>query len=167
MSGARPDTWMPFYWGDYLRDTMHLRTEGHGAYMLLIGHYWHNGRPLPDDDDYLRAVTKLDPKAWGKLKPTLAAFFDVGDGVWRHKRVDDELETAQAKLDAKSKAGKKGAERRWQINGRGNGKRIAEPMAERDVRQWQTDAPSPSPNTPSQEIEVGKGRTEQRQGGSA
>ena len=46
--------WMPFYIGDYLRDTMHLSTLEHGAYLLLICHYWEHGG--------LPATQRLAPK---------------------------------------------------------------------------------------------------------
>lgn len=69
MKSARPDTWMPIYWGDYLKDTMHLRAEGHGAYLLLMAAYWINGEPLPDEDEHLMAVARLDPNRWRRLKP--------------------------------------------------------------------------------------------------
>lgn len=101
-------TWMPFYFGDYLKDTMHLRTEGHGAYLLLIAHYWTHGKPLPDNDERLSAIVRLDRKDWKRLRPTLAEFFRIGNGVWRHKRIDAELDKA-AKISQKRKeAGKIG-----------------------------------------------------------
>ena len=118
---SRIDSWMPIYWGDYLRDTMHLQPEGHGAYLLLMAAYWTSGEALLDDDESLRAITGLDLSAWGHLKPTLKRFFIAKDGVWRHKRIDEEIKRAKhltkvrrasGKLGGKSKA--KGLAKRWQ-----------------------------------------------------
>jgi uncharacterized protein YdaU (DUF1376 family) len=106
---TQPNTWMPFYVGDYLRDTARLSTEAHGAYLLLIFEYWTSGRPLPDDDRQLAAIAKLSKFRWQKLKILLATFFSVADGVWRHKRIDVELENAKAR----AAAGRIGAEARW------------------------------------------------------
>jgi len=115
MAGSRPDTWMPMYWGDYLKDTGHLSTMEHGAYLLLIGHYWSSGAPLPDDDAKLRRIAKIESAAkWKKLRPVIETFFRVGAGVWRHGRVDKELDAASKRSsDAKARAGK-AAKARWQ-----------------------------------------------------
>lgn len=115
MAGARPDTWMPMYWGDYLKDTGHLSAIEHGAYFLLIGHYWSSGVPLPDDDAKLRRIAKVESAAqWRRLRPVLASFFKVGNGAWQHGRVDKELAAAAKRSsDAKAKA-KRAADARWQ-----------------------------------------------------
>jgi uncharacterized protein YdaU (DUF1376 family) len=113
MRAARPDTWMPLYWGDYLRDTGRLTTEGHGAYLLLISDYWTSGRPLPDDDAQLAAIARLRPARWRRLRPVLAHFFEVAGGLWRHKRVERELERARLLVAERSAAGRAGAQARW------------------------------------------------------
>jgi uncharacterized protein YdaU (DUF1376 family) len=95
---AKPDTWMPLVIGDYLKDTTRLNTEQHGAYLLLIMSYWVNGPPA-DDDDELAAVTGLDLKTWRRHRDKLAKFFRIEGGVWRHKRVEEELERWSAKKE--------------------------------------------------------------------
>jgi len=146
--GKRADTWMPLYVGDYLRDTGRLTTEGHGAYLLLIFDYWTSGKPLPDNDQQLAAIARLPLPRWKALRSVLAAFFQVGDGIWRHKRIDDELANSRNLTDERSKAGAKGAAKRWQRDGNGNDKTIAKPLANRS----QNDAPLPKgPKGPRKE----------------
>lgn len=137
---AKTSTWMPMYWGDYVRDTMHLRTLEHGAYMLLIGAYWVGGQPLPDDDNRLSAITRLEQKAWMNMRPAIAAFFSIGNGMWRHKRIDAELDRSKRLAELKQTAGKKG------------GKRKAENAANGQQAPKQTPTPSPSQSQRSSQI---------------
>lgn len=99
--------WMPIYWGDYLRDTRDLTTLQHGAYLLLIAHYWqHDG--LPPDERRLAAITGLSPATWKANRDAIADKFQEG---WKHKRIDDEIEKAERKWMQRSLAGKRGGER--------------------------------------------------------
>jgi uncharacterized protein YdaU (DUF1376 family) len=91
---SRTDTWMPLYIGDYLADTMSLEAREHGAYLLLLMHYWRNG-PLPDDDRALAGIARVDRKTWiSDTGPIVRQFFTARDGLLNQKRVD--LERAQA-----------------------------------------------------------------------
>lgn len=101
-------SWMPIYWGDYFGDTMHLTTEEHGAYLLLMGAYWRRGKPLPDDDTFLANITKLSKFRWKKFRKTLSEFFHIHDGVWEHKRVQKEIVKSSARLASARAAGKAG-----------------------------------------------------------
>lgn len=83
---SRP--WMPLWVGDYLRDTKHLTTVEHGAYMLLIMHYWTYGG-LPTDEKNLQKISQISPHLWAKISPNIHKFFTPD---WRHKRIDKELE---------------------------------------------------------------------------
>ena len=96
--------WMPLYVGDYLGDTGHLTTAQHGAYLLLMMHYWRKGE-LPDDDRQLSKITKLPLKTWCDTRPILQDFFHSG---WRHKRIDAELERMVRLSEKRAIAGQKG-----------------------------------------------------------
>jgi len=96
--------WMPLYVGDYLGDTGHLTTAQHGAYLLLMMHYWRKGE-LPDDDRQLSKITKLPFKTWCDYRPVLQNFFHQG---WRHKRIDRELEKMTRVSAKRAVAGQKG-----------------------------------------------------------
>lgn len=96
--------WMPFYVADYLADTLHLDTCEHGAYLLLILHYWQHGG-LPGEDAKLQRITRLSESEWARCKPVLADLFDDG---WAHGRVEKELADAKEAHERRRSAGAKG-----------------------------------------------------------
>jgi uncharacterized protein YdaU (DUF1376 family) len=91
--------WMPLYIGDYLADTKHLTTEQHGAYLLLIMHYWQRGG-LPDDEEALACIAgfpncfedrrQIQYRRWRSICLAIASLFQHPG--WRHKRIDRELQ---------------------------------------------------------------------------
>jgi len=102
---------MPLYVGDYMADTLHLTTEQHGAYLLLLMAYWRNRGPLPASPERLKSVCKLSEDQWQTDMPILQEFFDTVSlpGKWVHKRVDREIEAAIKRKTAAVERGKKGA----------------------------------------------------------
>jgi len=95
---------MSLHIGDYKKDTGHLRAAEHGAYLLLIMHYWATGG-LPDDDRQLAVIACMKNREWKQWKPVLQAFFHDG---WKHKRIDEELRLAQEKYERRATAGASG-----------------------------------------------------------
>jgi uncharacterized protein YdaU (DUF1376 family) len=98
---------MALYIADYLADTAHLRAAQSGAYLHLIMHYWQHGR-LPDDNAQLASIAKMTDQEWKKARPIIEPFFQMPG--WRHKRIDEELATADAKYEKRAEAGKRGGE---------------------------------------------------------
>lgn len=106
---ADATAWMPLYIGDYLRDTQHLSTAEHGAYLLLIMNAWGRGGFLPSDPERLRRIVGMDAKDWRTAWPVLREFFEDGPDGLHHKRVDSELAKA-SEVSGKRKAA---ADARW------------------------------------------------------
>lgn len=126
---------MSWHIGDYKKDTGHLRAAGHGAYFLLCMHYWATGG-LPNDDEQLAAIACMTRREWAKHKPIIKPLFKAGE--WKHKRIDEELNEAQAKYEKRVEAGKKG----------GNAKAAAKQCSSNaTAKPYQpiTDNPNPNP----------------------
>jgi len=105
--------WFPFCIGDYLADTMQLTTELHGGYLLLMLAYYSARRPLVDDDHVLAGIVKQPLERWkAAFRPHLVHYFNVAGGLWRHERIDRELE----KREARSEAGRRGMAARFQTD---------------------------------------------------
>lgn len=103
----KPYVWMPLFVADWDADTAHLTCAEDGAYGRLVRYYWRMGPP-PDDNARLASITRSAPAEWRKLRPVLAGFFQIEGGVWRHKRVDEELTNwteKKARFAARSAAG--------------------------------------------------------------
>jgi uncharacterized protein YdaU (DUF1376 family) len=96
--------WLPLYIADYLADTAHLSASEHGAYLLLIMHYWRIGR-LPCDERQLARIARMTAREWANARDTIASFFDED---WRHKRVESELAKMVLKSNARAESGSRG-----------------------------------------------------------
>lgn len=123
---GRPDSFMPMYWGDYMRDTGHLTAAEHGAYLMLIARYWGAGAALLDDDAQLQRTARMTPMEWRKARPVIAALFKIEDGKWTHKRIDSEIERARKRFSERSAAGRKGNAKRWPSESQTDRSAIAE-----------------------------------------
>lgn len=111
------------FMGDYMRDTSHLSLTEHGAYTVLLDHYYSTGRPLPRAADALhrlcRATTKIEQQA---VNSVVEQFFPVGDDGLRHNwRADDELAKWEEKAEANRQVGRLGGRPRRNPNGNPNG----------------------------------------------
>jgi uncharacterized protein YdaU (DUF1376 family) len=141
MKKNKADIWMPFYISDYYRDTTHLTTVEHGAYLLLLLHAWTNKGEIPSDPKRMQAITRMKTKDWRSSRTALLKFFYVGENLeYRHKRVDAELGRAANLTETRSKAGRLGVETK-----RGNGpKPVSKTEANAPANAQQTTTPSQS-----------------------
>lgn len=161
----KTDVWMPLWIGAYLADTMAFTTEQHGAYLLLILAYWRERAPLQDDDETLRGITKMDRAGWKRMRPVLAKKFRVADGVWWHKRVEQEMADADARAKKASEKATKAAQARWQASV-GHAISNAPSMPQALLEDVLEECPPPSPkkdiSTPSVShppAKAGRGKT--------
>lgn len=101
--------WFPLYYRDYTADVVMLTNEQRGIYIGLIVAYYQAEKPLPDDNGKLGLIAGISASEFKKHRPALSDFFQIADGLWRHKRIDREL-TA---MKAREKRAKSGAISRW------------------------------------------------------
>ena len=95
--------WMPLHITDYLADTGHLNAAEHGAYLMLIMHYWQNGS-LPADERLLARLARMSKSEWDESRDVLAMLFGPN---WTHKRIDAELAKADEIIEKRRHAANK------------------------------------------------------------
>jgi uncharacterized protein YdaU (DUF1376 family) len=124
--------YMQLYVADYLADTMHLTTEEHGAYLLLIFNYWQTGKPIPVPR--LARITRLSNERWTDVERSLGEFFNERCNEWVHDRIERDLEAVRATQEQRIAAGKASAEARKQSA-------KARPKASRNARSTPVELP--------------------------
>lgn len=82
--------YMQLYIADYLADTMHLSTEEHGAYLLLMFNYWQTGRAIPKNR--LAKIARVSDSRWAELQIALKEFFEDDGENWIHLRIERDIE---------------------------------------------------------------------------
>lgn len=104
--------YMQLYVADYLADTMHLSTEEHGAYLLIIFNYWQTGKPIPKPR--LPKIARLSNDRWISAEASLSEFFNEVGNEWVHERIEIDLEAVRIAQTQRVAAGKASAEARKQ-----------------------------------------------------
>ena len=134
--------WMPLYVADYLADTGHLTAAEHGAYLMLIMHYWMHGG-LPREEAQLRRIARMSAREWAAARETLAGFFGPD---WRHDRIETEIAKSDSKARSRSESGARGA-RAKSLKTQSVGVANATILPEQKARQTEDFALASSPHT--------------------
>jgi len=87
--------WYPHFMSDYESDTTHLSLMEHGAYRLLLDHYYKKRQPLPANASVLHRVCRAfasDEQA--AVQAVLDEFFELREDGYHQKRADKEIDKA-------------------------------------------------------------------------
>ena len=112
---SRP--WMPLYVNDFRLDTLDLKTDEIGVYLILLMLMWkRDDAALPDDPEWIKrslkaCIANFHGHQFNRIVPKLLArYFKLGsDRKWRNKRLTLERE----KTAKRSANGRQMADKRW------------------------------------------------------
>lgn len=103
------DFYMPFLVGDYLRDTRHLSLGEHGAYILLLSHYWATRKPIGFDSVSIYRITGAFTEEEKRYTDrVLSEFFVRSEDGFINPRMDRLLQAQEARRTTNAANGKRG-----------------------------------------------------------
>jgi uncharacterized protein YdaU (DUF1376 family) len=94
-------------------DFVAMTLEQRGAYLTLILYLYCNDGKCDLDIPALSQLCNKSTKTFEKIWLVISKKFQTRNGVIKHKRVTKELKRARKFRQAKSRAGLKGADKRW------------------------------------------------------
>jgi uncharacterized protein YdaU (DUF1376 family) len=86
--------WFKLYIGDYQRDTAHLSILEHGAYMLMLQHYYATEQPLPVGKALHRMLRAQDKAEREAIDSVAKRFWTQTDAGLVNARADEEITKA-------------------------------------------------------------------------
>jgi uncharacterized protein YdaU (DUF1376 family) len=101
--------------GDFLRDAGHLDFVHRGAYETLLDVYYSREGPIPEADA-VRLSRARTPTERAATQSVLEEFFRLVDGMWQHKRCEEEI----ACYLSKSGKARRAANLRWEESSKRN-----------------------------------------------
>ena len=145
--------YLPFYTGDYFRDTRGLSMAGHGCYFLLLTYCWDTQGPLPLDEERIAGICEArNQEERNTLAKILRTYFVCMDDGWYNTRMQRELDRWNAIASKRSAAGREGATARMRKFRDRKGIVANAKQTQASVKQTQasvkqvTRSPSPSPS---------------------
>lgn len=107
--GALSFAYLPFYTGDYFRDTRGLSMAGHGCYFLLLTYCWDTQGPLPLDEERIAGICEArNQEERNTLSKILKTYFVCMDDGWYNSRMQREIERSANISIARKSSGRKG-----------------------------------------------------------
>lgn len=100
------------YIGDYQRDTAHLSVTEHGAYMLMLQHYYATEKPLPTGKALHRMLRAQDRAERDAIDAVVAQFWTVTDDGLINGRADEEITKAGKQADTNARIAREREEKR-------------------------------------------------------
>lgn len=96
------------YIGDYQRDTAHLSIAEHGAYMLMLQHYYATEKPLPVGKALHRMLRAQDKTERDAIDTVAAQFWVESDAGLDNSRATEEIRKAVHQRTVNQEIGKRG-----------------------------------------------------------
>ncbi len=96
--------------GDYRRDTSHLSLLEHGVYRQLLDLYYITEKPI--DANAMRLICVRNADEMQAFEQILKEFFVEENGLYFHKRCEDEI----GRFHSKSNKASESAKKRWNKN---------------------------------------------------
>lgn len=103
--------WYSKHIGDYYTATKELTMLEHGAYNLLLDHYYATEEPIPAKAAVLQRIfgVEKDSREYAALARILRRFFAELPQGWVHKKADEEIAKSHRISERRAKAGALGA----------------------------------------------------------
>ena len=140
--------YLPWYTGDYLRDTRHLSPLKHGVYLLLLAHCWDQKGPVPLDEQESAGIANCrSHDEIEALRYVLKRFFVQMEDGWYNKRIQAEIERAESISRVRSEAGRRGYQAK------------AEHLSSKSQASASIPTPTPIPSRPTPTIPPRRSRT--------
>jgi uncharacterized protein YdaU (DUF1376 family) len=103
------DYWYAWNAGSYAKKTATLSMLEHGAYRLLLDHYYNVGPGMiANATGLLRVCRAFATDEQAAVQSILDQFFELRDGVYYNHRADEELEKRSKLRKTRAEAGAKG-----------------------------------------------------------
>ena len=115
------DPYYSWYPGDYLRDTQDLSLTEHGAYRIMLDHYYCEYE-LPSDCSRLYRICRAFSEDERHAVDSIANryFKENGNGLLINKRAEIEIEKRKEFIKNQSEKGKKSGKSRREKSNRGS-----------------------------------------------
>lgn len=125
------------YIGDYQRDTAHLSVTEHGAYLLMLQHYYATEKPLPIGKALHRMLRAQDRAEREAIDAVAAAFWVATDGGLVNGRADEEIAKACSQADTNTRIAREREARR----------KAAREQHEQSTKRATNEQPNQTPDT--------------------